>query len=145
MEGGDLGLSADRRVIVVLEGVLCTPAIEREGALAKLSLGIAGRIVVRDGSQWAWSVPALKSFNRYVYNNIPMDVVTFLGIDVAEEATKWLSTYGVDIVVNPVDYPVFCESLSWRLNDVSLILDNSPERGSDYGQLGYIVGPDGRF
>lgn len=135
MEGGDLGLVSNRKIYVVLEGVVCQPTFK-------------GKLVrrVRPADQWEWSTLALKRLNTYHYQNIHVDLITFMAPEVAEMAGEYLTTLGVEYRTcsfRPFD--MFCESLGWLINNVDRVVDSSPSRINMYGQLGYMATVDGEF
>lgn len=136
MERGDLAAWVDSRLVVVLEGVLAQippPRVERSG--------LFGRNKVYEWTpvdQWGWSRSALKVINDKASRlNIPVDVVTFLSPDVADQAADWLSKY--EVRVSSCEYSnfdLFCESLSWRPSVVHVI-DTDLERLQHYGARAY--------
>lgn len=135
MEKGDLATWETRRIIVVLEGVLTTPTW-------------SGRIRRRldTAEDWGWQTLALKQVVTYCHGNVSVEVVTFLGEQVAEAAEDWLRRYDVPVSdVYAVTFEEFSHSLMWRLNDVERVADSVPDRLQRYGQLGYATALGGRF
>lgn len=132
MERGDISSWASKRIIVVLEGVLTSPRYEQSGVLRK-------KQELLDPDYWVWEelpVRLVVDYGRRL--NVAVEVVTFMGQDVADGAAEWFSKYGVEVAeVLAVDFEMFCRSLLWRLTEVERVVDSDPERIQHYGQLGY--------
>ena len=130
MEHGDLTQVDNPAIVVILEGVLTTPKYKAQGVLRRQQL--------QSPAEWEWPTISLKNIFRYAYNNVPVDVTTFLGQEVADFAANWLDMYHVDVrSIESVDYETFCESIKWRLHDIRMIVDSDPIRILRYGQMGY--------
>ena len=132
MERGDISSWASTRIIVVLEGVLATPKYDESGVLRK-------KKELADPDHWVWEELPM----RYVVDygrrlNVAVEVVTFMGEEVAEAAADWMNRYGVEVAeCIAVDFDLFCRSLLWRINEVERVIDSDPNRIQRYGQLGY--------
>lgn len=140
MERGDISSWATKRIIVVLEGVLATPTSEKTGVVRK-------KEHLLPSDQWVWDdLPV-----RYVVDygarlNVAVEVVTFLGQDVADAAADWFEKYGVQVAeVQALDFETFCQSLVWRINEVERVIDTDWGRLQRYGQLGFRAERGGRF
>jgi hypothetical protein len=132
VEKGDLDTSSAERRIVVLEGVLCTPV-----PIPRKLFRAAGWT---PAVEWGWMAGPLRSMQDWRYRlSITVEVVTFLGTEVAYAAAEWLNEYdsGVD-GVSAVDYHTFCRSLTWR-PEIDMVIDSSEERAENYGQKGYLT------
>ena len=129
MEKGDLSTWASARVVVVLEGVLCTP--KQEGRLRKHWT---------PADEWGWqSLPIKHVWDKANRQNVAVEVVTFLGDEVADMAAEWLAKYDVPVAdVDAVDLDWFCRSLTWR-PEVTDVIDSDPRRYQRYGQKGYVA------
>ena len=113
MERGDISSWASKRIIVVLEGVLTAPRYEQSGVLRK-------KQELLDPDYWVWEelpVRLVVDYGRRL--NVAVEVVTFMGQDVADGAAEWFSKYGVEVT------------------EVERVIDSDPERIQHYGQLGY--------
>ena len=135
MQNGDLGTWEQAHMVVVLEGVLCSPS--RKGLV---------RPRLTNPEDWGWSVVGLRSLQRYSFASVPIDVITFLGQEVADHAAAFLSRY--DLVVSSVEaveVDAFTRSLAWRHNDVQRVIDTDTNRLDRYGQKGYQVQTGGEF
>jgi hypothetical protein len=132
MERGDIATWTSRRIIVVLEGVLTTPRYDEVGLLRKKR-----ELVPAD--EWMWEDLPLRYVVDYSSRlNVAVEVVTFMGPEVAELAAEWFNRYGVNVAESvSVDFDQFCRSLLWRLNEVERVIDSEPSRLQHYGQLGY--------
>lgn len=129
MQNGDIATWETRSIAVVLEGVFCKPARS----------GLRKRLVPVE--QWQWQMLPLKCVATYAYNNVPIDVITFLDEEVSDAAAQWFERYDVEVAaVEYHDYQLFCASLRWRRRGrIDRIVDSDPERLVSYGQLGYQV------
>ena len=135
MQNGDLGTWEQASLIVVLEGVLCSPSWKGR---------LRSRLV--DPEQWGWSVTSLRSIGRYTYGNVPVEVVTFLGEEVADHAAAWLARYDIPVAgVEAMDFVAFARSLAWRHNTVQGVVDSDVERLARFGQKGFQTVQGGEF
>lgn len=141
MEHGDISSWASTRIIVVLEGVLATPSYGvRYG-------GMGRKKILNPADEWEWEELPI----RYVVDygrrlNVAVEVVTFMGEEVAEAAADWFNRYGIDVAeVLAVDFDTFTRSLLWRINDVQRVIDSDFGRIQRYGQLGYATQRGERF
>lgn len=135
MEDGDLAAWTESRIVVVMEGLLCSP--KQTGLLRKQWT---------DPDEWGWEVLPIKYVWDYTNRrNVVVEVVTFLGQDVADMAADWLAKYDVPVAaVEAVDFDWFCRSLQWR-PEVSSVVDCDPRRFQKYGQKGYAAKFGGEF
>lgn len=143
MEHGDLGTWSEHRSVVVLEGVLATPTYD-EG---KRILGVfPTNPKLRPADEWVWSQLGIRSVQtRSMQLNQIFDVVTFQGMDIAEEAAEWLMRYDIRVAsVDAVDFSTFCQSLGWS-HLIDYVYDTDPSRYRFYGQKGFVVQPTGAF
>jgi hypothetical protein len=135
MQGGDLGTWEASSIVVVLEGVLCRPQIE--GRLRR-------RLVPAD--QWEWSMTGVQCVQRYAHQSTPVDLVTFMGADVADVAAEWLERYDVDTSsTTAVDIGTFVHSLAWRHTRISAVVDSDPDRLARFGFRAYRTSFGGAF
>lgn len=136
MENGDLATWASERSIVVLEGVLVRPQWTKK---------LFGKKLV-PAMGWGWQTFPIKCMQDRAHRlNQPVEVVTFLGQEVVDEAAEWLLAYNVDVAsIEAADWEFFCRSLAWR-PDVVAVFDSEPERFKYYGQKGYAVQFGGGF
>lgn len=135
MEAGDLGQTHEKRLVVILEGVLAVPTYKGVVRQKPMPAGM-----------WSWSSLGIKRIHYYRYRGVPTDVVTFTGPVEAEIAADWMPLAGIEVdscVYMPFD--AFTESLSWRLHDILKVVDSDPNRIMFYGQLGYLMGSEGEF
>lgn len=135
MEKGDLAAWTEARIIVVLEGVLCSP--KTNGRIRKHWT---------DPDEWDWEVMPIKLVWDYTNRrNVAVEVVTFLGQEVADAAADWLAKYDVPIsAIESADFDWFCRSLQWR-PEVTSVIDSDPNRYQKYGQRGYATTFGGEF
>lgn len=131
MQNGDIATWESHRIVVVLEGVLAKPRYK--GTLLRQKL--------MSVDNWEWEVIPIKHVvDNSVRLNVSVEVVTFMGQQVADQAADWLERYGIPVAeVLSVDFETFCQSLTWRLSEISRVIDSDPDRLMRYGQLGYSI------
>lgn len=132
MQDGDLATWTVPRLVVVLEDTLAhvTGAMKRHG--------IRKQWEPNDPEDWEWGLVTIKTIQRYAYNTVAIDVVTFLSPDVRDLAAEWLAKYTIDVsAVEYYELRAFQQSLTWRRNSIQRVIDTDPERLLHYGQLGY--------
>lgn len=136
MEGGDLAGWHTQRIIVVLEGVLARPVSERKLLRSRLT----------DPERWEWSTLAIKYLVDKVQRlNQAVEVVTFMGQEVADMAAAYLLDYEIPAAdVAAADLDTFCLSLTWR-PEISTVVDSDYDRIARYGQRGYLTTFGGSF
>ena len=131
MEGNDLGLWQERRMLVVLEGTLVSIPQHRHGVFRKhTELAPIG--------EWAWSRSTIARINYMAtkFNQV-IEVVTFISQAVADDAAEWLLRHDVRVSgVEFFDFAMFCEYLRWN-NDVERVIDSDNERLNQYGIKAY--------
>lgn len=134
MEKGDIATWTSTRLIVVLEGILATPK-HRHGRLRKNK-----KLEILPAEEWEWHELPLKRVVDYVSRmNVAVEVVTFMGPDVAEAAADFLLRYDLPVSsIDYADYDWFCQSLKWR-PEVEYVIDSDPERMIRYGQRGRLT------
>lgn len=132
MEKGDIASWSNNRFIIVLEGILVEP---------KYQSRIVRKDTLMPASEWDWQIVPIKYMVNYASRlNVTIEVVTFMGEEVATAAADWLSTYGIHVSeCISVDFEIFCRSLIWRINEVERVIDSDPDRIHRYGQLGYAA------
>ncbi len=127
LQGNDLSTYQEQKIIVVLEGVLTNVTTTR----------IRGKI--NNPDMWVWNIMGIKSIVAKHRGNVTVDVVTFMGQEVADMAAEWFLFYDVPAgSMEAVDFDHFCSSLVWR-NDVHTVVDSDPDRLMKYGQKGYAT------
>lgn len=131
MEGNDLGVTENNQIIVVLEGVLCVPVPRK-------------RLLRADqwepATTWSWNMLGLKQAYRWTTKGIDVEVITFLGEEVADDASDFLNNADVSVGgVVPYDYNVFCSTLVLKTFKVLGVYDSDPDRIQYYGQRGILV------
>jgi hypothetical protein len=140
MQGGDLGTWDQPRILLVLEDCLARPKFNQERKLVRREN------VLADPDEWEWAITTVKAIMRYAYNSVPVEVITFIGQDVADLAAQWLNRYDVEVAsVEYYNFGRFCRSLSWRRNGIQEVIDTNPERLLRYGQLGRAILWDTEF
>lgn len=133
MQHGDLALSTQKRVLLVLEDTLAQPTYRQEGRWRKHD-------ALNPAEEWVWSIVCIKTIQRYAYNMVPVVVITFLGEAVMERAAEWMMKYDVHVSAFEHDnFDMFCEALRWRLNDIHMIVDANYDRVQRYGQHGLLT------
>jgi hypothetical protein len=138
VQDGDLGTWDKPRIILILEDVCARPLWRKEG--------IRRKEVLADPDEWEWAITTIKAIMRWSWNSVPVEVVTFAGREVADEAANWFNRYDVEVAsVEAFDFKRFCRSLTWRRNNIQEIIDTDPERLLRYGQLGRQILWDGEF
>lgn len=95
---------------------------------------------------WHWHTLAVKSVvDNATRLNIAVEVVTFMGDEVADQAADFMAKYDMPVAsVESAKFDWFCQSLQWR-PDVSYVVDTEPERIQRYGQHGYVATRGGSF
>lgn len=134
MQDGDLGTWDQPRIMLVLEDTLAhvTGRYERRG--------IRKQWVPNDPHSWEWGIITVKTIQRYSYNSVPIEVITFVSQEVADLAAVWFDSYDVEVAsVQYYDLTHFQRSLAWRRNGIQRVIDTDPERLLHYGQLGHQV------
>jgi hypothetical protein len=140
VQGGDLGTWDQPRILLVLEDTLAkvTGSMERKG--------VRKVWVPNDPDSWEWGFTSLKTIQRYSYNSVPVEVITYISAEVAELAAVWFNKYDVEVAsVEYVDLKAFQRSLIWRHNSVQRVIDSNPERLLHYGQRGHQIMFDSEF
>jgi len=131
MEGNDLGVRETDQIIVVLEGVLTQPVLRKRLILSNQWT---------PATTWAWNMLGLKQAYRWTTQGIDVEVVTFLGEEVADDASDFLNNADVAVGgVIPYDYNVFCSTLVLKTFRVLGVYDSDPDRINHYGQRGILV------
>jgi hypothetical protein len=133
MERGDLSAWAVQRMVIVLEGVL----VDFDEQVAK---GRFGRTkTVARNMVWL-DLPLKQAANiKRRYPDIALDIVTFLGEDVAELAAGFFDRNGIDFnEVYAADFDEWCWALSFK-PEITTIYDSEMERLMRYGQKGVAV------
>ena len=133
MERGDLATSTRQRLLIVLEGVLCsvTPIIEHRRLRSDQTTG------------WnlLWHDTPLKRmvYLSERYPDLAMEVVTFLNQEVADLAADFMIEVPVPYSeIEYKDFKRFCGYLPYQ-HGIVQILDSEPARLDHYGQLGRQV------
>jgi hypothetical protein len=132
MEQGDLAVSTRQRAVFVLEGVLAqvTPTLGR---------GIIRQKVTGWSYHWL-DVPLKRCVtNKHRHPQYGLDVVTFLGQQVADEAAQFFTS--IDFPYDSIEYRDFTkyvQALPYQ-PDIVVIYDSDMDRIQRYGQLGRIV------
>jgi hypothetical protein len=140
MQDGDLGTWLTPRLVLVLEDCLArvTGAVKRHG--------IRKSWEPNDADEWEWGLTTVKTIQRYAWNSVPVDVITFISPEVRDLAAEWFSKYAIDVsTVQYYDLRSFQRSLTWRRNGIQRVIDTDPERLLHYGQLGYQTMFDREF
>jgi hypothetical protein len=77
MQDGDLATWEKPRIMLVLEDTLAhvTGAMRRNG-LRKIW-------TPNDPEEWDWGITTVKTIQRYAYNSVPIEVVTYISTEVA--------------------------------------------------------------
>lgn len=89
---------------------------------------------------------AVQCVQRYAFQSTPVDVITFLGQEVADGAADWFERYDVDAQsTEAVDIDPFVRSLAWRHNKISAIVDSDPDRLARFGFRAYRTDFGGVF
>jgi len=108
--------------------------------------GIRRIEVVADPDEWEWAINTVKTIMRYAYNSVPVEVITFLSQDVADEASIWFLRYDVEVAsCEYYRYDHFCRGLTFRRRNIQEIIDTDQERVLHYGQLGRVILWDSEF
>jgi len=142
MEDGDLGTWDQPRILLVLEDCLA----HITGTYKRPSRGIRKLWTPYPGEYWEWAITTLKTIQRYSYNSVPVEVITFTTDEVAEVAAKWFNDYDVEVAGTAwFDLHQFQKSLVWRRNGIQRVIDTDPERLLRYGQLGQQIVFNGEF
>lgn len=141
---GDLATWVDHRICVVLEGILAQvpePTVTQRGVLRKTRIQEWAH-----PDTWTWSVHSIKVLNdKARRHSLPIDVVTFIDPEVADQAGEWMMKYDVLFsTCTYYDFKWFCESVIWR-PDLHLIVDSEPDRLQHYGAKGYQSAWGGNF
>lgn len=140
MEDGDLATWEQPRILLVLEDTLAhvTGSMQRHG--------IRKHWTPNDPEDWQWGLVMLKTIQRYAFNSVPVEVITFISGEVRDHAADWLMKYSVDVVsVEYFNLEAFQRSLVWRRNGIQRVIDTDRERLQHYGQLGHQVLFNGEF
>jgi hypothetical protein len=134
MEDGDLGTWEKPRIMLVLEDTLAHVT----GRMAHSGFLFRKGWVADEPDVWEWGTTTVKTIQRYAYNSVPVEVVTFLTPEVADFAAIWFDKYGIDVAgTGHYELEHFQRALTWRRNGIQRIIDTDPERLLHYGQLGY--------
>jgi hypothetical protein len=142
MEDGDLGTWTQPRIMLVLDDTLAHVT----GRMERSSRTIRKVWVPNDPDEWEWGLITVKTIQRYAYNSVPVDVITFISTEVADLAAVWFQKYDVEVAGTEYhDLAHFQRSLTWRRNGIQRVIDTDPERLLHYGQLGHQILFNGEF
>ena len=137
MQDGDLGTWEAKRILLVLEDTCCHITWK-----TKLLRGS----VPMDADDWDWGLTTVKTIQRYAFNSVPVEVITFESQVVADLAAQWFQRYDVEVAsVEYYELKHFQRSLTWRRNGIQRVIDTDPERLLHYGQLGHQILFNGEF
>lgn len=139
MQGGDLETWISPTVVVVLEDVLATVTEPRK-------VGWRRRAGEYDPEDWTWHEMPLRSVVDMVDRlGLRVEVITFMGQDVADAAAEWFQRYDVRVTeVEAVNFMMFTRSLI-RRPEVDRVVDTDTQRLIRYGQKGHGVRPREAF
>ena len=131
MQHGDLALSVRPRWIIVLEGVLALVVQEQ----------IRKRFRITTTYHIQWHEVALKRMVslKYRYPENALEIVSFLGQGVVDQAAPYLDT--IQVPYDSLSYhriDDFCDMLRFQ-TDVRAVYDSDPENLDRFGQLGVSV------
>lgn len=142
MENGDLGTWVKPRILLVLEDTCC----HISGHAIRPSR-LSRKTWTPDGpEEWEWAIKTIKTIQRYAFNNVPVEVITFISQEVADLAAYWFNKYDIEVAsVEFFQRDHFNRSLTWRRNNIQRVIDTDPERLARYGQLGHQVLFDSEF
>lgn len=134
MEAGDLSSWHRKRILIVVEGVLCT----RRKVISKQR---RFREDIYDFETEWHEVPLkrLVVMRRNFGESTSLDLVTFVSEDFAEETGEYLNALGVDF--DSLSYQPF-DLFSARIRfdaDVAAVYDSDQKRLDRYGQRGTSV------
>ena len=130
MQGGDLDLWTQPRLVVVLEGVLADVHSTTHGRLRKT--------VTRS---YHWLPTPIKRLT-YLKNQWPdtsIEVITFLDQGAADEAAVFFETAHIPVTsvsYRPLD--AWVQEILWQ-PDIQTIYDSEIDRIMRYGQRGFVV------
>jgi predicted component of type VI protein secretion system len=132
MEQGDLAVSTRQRAVFVLEGVLASVTPTTSRGLFRLK--VTGWNV-----HW-YDVPIKRCVtNKNRYPQYGLDVVTFLGQDVADIGAEFLTS--INFPHDTIEYHNFrkyTQMLPYQA-EIVVIYDSDQDRLERYGQLGRAV------
>lgn len=131
MQHGDLSEWAVPRMVLVLEGVL----VDLDESSRRVRLHREKRV------NYHWLDIPLKRlvYNKRTFDDMAIDVVTFVSEDVATDAAEFFNRIGVD--VNACEYQPF-EEWTFMLRyrpEIVAVYDSDQERLYRYGQRGIAV------
>lgn len=134
MENGDLGITAVPRMVIILEGVL---------ASVEITTTVVGKLRRKESKTVAinWMETPLKRVAdiKRRFPDTAVDVVTFLGEEVAHQADLFFNAIGLHVnTVQTVNFRDWCWALRFQ-PDIVTIYDSDPERLHLYGQRGVSV------
>jgi hypothetical protein len=130
MEDGDLATWEGKRILLVLENTCCQIVYHHRIRRHKQPTPM-------DADDWDWSLITVKTIQRYAYNSVPVEIITFVSQEVADLAAEWFQRYDVEVAnVTYYDFKTFCRSLTWRRNNIQEVIDTQPDRLEHYGQFG---------
>jgi hypothetical protein len=132
MQGGDLASWNERRVAVVLEGILAKVPPATVSGRKFLRRGWVGPTPSPD--TWEWSGHAIRLINDKAFRlNIPIDIVTFTSQEVADSCADWVYRYDIRVAsCEFYDFGWFCKSILWR-PDLHVVVDSDSSRLEHYG------------
>jgi len=125
VRGNDLDVAYEDIFIIVLEGVLVTP--KKVGKVRKKLAPV---------DEWDWYLTPLKRLSYLSYNNVSVQVATFISQEVADSCAEYFLKYGIPVSeVHYYDFDTFCQTLLLR-RDLRAVYDSDPFRFNRYGQFG---------
>ena len=140
MQNGDLSEWNRKRIVIIIEGVLCN-RVERWGEARRLRKPPVLSVHVQ------WHDLPLKRvvFIKHRYPDMGVDLVTFVSQDFADEAAEYLDALNIPYdSVKYTPWETFATALRFQ-SDIQAVYDGDPQRLSRFGQLGVQTVAGGDF
>lgn len=134
MQNGDLSEWHQPRLIIVIEGVLCT-RYERVGVKKRLRKPP----ILSYHTQWHDTPLKRCAFLGRKYPDTALELITFVSQDFADEAAEYLTVLNIPYTeLRYTKLDQFANMLRFQ-QEVRAVYDSDPARLSRYGQLGVQV------
>ena len=140
MQDGDLSEWNRPRIVLVIEGVLCTRT-ERRGEARRFRKSP----ILSYHIQWH-ELPLKRCVMiKHRYPDMGLDLVTFIDQAFADEAAEYLDALNIPYdSIKYTPYETFATALRFQ-SDIQAVYDSSPGRLSRFGQVGVNIVAGGDF
>lgn len=152
MEGGDIGVTIQKHLACMFEGLLCTVAEDEEIPKPKRRLWGKDDPIVKDKDMakivrsWRPNEMPLKSVIHLTKQlGIGMEVYTYYPEDFVEPIERWLGRKGISVIVHSYDDIMHLQEDFKYNRDVQVLFTHSERDAQILGIRSTVVSPDKTF